>query len=446
LLRYVSLSLVVLTAGFVGCRLPGSGPAGTNILLISIDTLRPDHLGCYGYYRNTSPAIDSLAAAGVRWEHCQAQSPWTLPSHATMWTGLSAAAHKTSWYDDAMHMVDPSLPTIATVLHDEGYRNIAFTNVWYLNGNYGFDREFDHFDWHRNGNGRAGITMEKVARYMEDNIGNPDPFFMVVHLYDVHAPYAPPQPYDTLFTSEGVGPDSVVYWEVTPEGILLNRDDLDRLVGLYDGEIRWVDDQLSFLFSEMRRLDLADKTVVFLTSDHGEEFLEHGGWGHGHTLYQELLHVPMIVSGPGVPAGTVDSTLVGLYDIFPTVTGMLGYDTPESVEGSNMLDSLSLNDRAVPAGAVSPNRYTLDKKGLQTLEPRDMAAVVIQTRKVIWDVLADSMYMYRLARDPLEMQPLEPDSELTEAVMYYKATPPQCRPDPVLGDENKRALEDLGYI
>ncbi len=440
-----ALLLVTMLAA-VSCGLPEELRGRPNIILVSIDTLRADHLGCYGYGRDTSPTMDSLAAAGTMWTRCIAQSPWTLPSHATIWTGLSEAAHRSSWYEGEMHVLDPSLPTIATVLHGKGYRTAAFTNICYLSGIYGFDRGFDHFAWEANGDGMAAITVREASRWLEDNIGNPRPFFMVIHFYDVHAPYSPPSPYDTVWTEDGVGPDSVDWWDVTEEGELLNPEERERLVGLYDGEIRWVDDQMGHLLTALRELDLAGSTVIMVTSDHGEEFLDHGWIGHGHTLYQEQLHVPLIISGPGILAGEVNHSVAGLWDIFPTITGLLGYGTPATVEGTDLLDGGPDPGRAVPAGAPGPDRYAFDGSGVRVFEPRDMASVQVGDDKVVWDVLADSTVQYDLRLDPDELDPLPPEPGMVEAVESYHATPPLCDPAPVESNETDQTLEDLGYI
>ncbi len=441
--KYTIYVLVIVLLTNSSCRLSPKSDM-PNVILISIDTLRGSNLGCYGYRRNTSPAIDSLAQTGTMWADCQAQSPWTLPSHATMWTGLSEAAHKTSWYDDEMHVLDPSLPTIASVLHGEGYRTAAFTNICYLSPEYGFDREFDHFSWYPDGNGRARATVEEVSVWLEENIGNPNPFFMVIHFYDVHMPYNPPPPYDTEFIRIGMGVDSTTWWDVTEDGELLNPDDLEQLLALYDGEVRWVDSQLGVLFGNMRELGLDENTIIIITSDHGEEFLEHGGWGHGQTLYQEQLHVPLIITGPGIPADSVNTNVAGLWDIFPTITGLLGYETPANVEGRDLFD-IDGRRRSVPAGAVGPDRYLVVEDIGQVFEPREMAAVRIGFDKIIWDIKEDSMEAFNLAEDPDEFRILLPAVYLIDEVENYRLTPPQCSPPPVSGESND-VLQDLGYI
>jgi arylsulfatase A-like enzyme len=424
---------VLLTGLLVLAMLLGCGRRGKNVVLVIVDTVRADHLGCYGYQRDTSPHIDSLASAGTVWANVYAQSSWTLPAATTILSGLSERSHRAGMNvssGEVFRMGD-RMPTLATILDEKGYETAAFFNVYLMSREFGFDRGFQSFDCHRNGHGRAGVTVDQALGWLEDADGN-EPFFLALHLFDPHDPYAPPAPFDTLYAEEGVAGDSV--WEFTPEGAVARPSQRDHLMNLYDGEIAWTDSQLGRLFAALRRSGLSEETIIVLTADHGEEFLEHGYVGHGRTLYGETVNVPLVMSGPGVPAGRVDSTAAAQMDVLPTVLGLLEVKPPEHAEGIDLLRSGG--ERAVPIPA----------SGVNTGPPFELASVVMHGRKALWLPEADTCVSYDLVADPMEQTPLETSPELQQAVLRYWATPPVFTVVRVESMEVGPALRDLGYI
>ncbi len=437
----IILGLLVFLTG-MGCVGNGGKP---NVFIIIIDTLRADHMSCYGYDRLTSPCIDSLAVKGTLFTRCQAQSPWTLPSHATIWTGLTPVSHQAGRRADRTYGLDSELPTIATILKGNGYITAGFVNVAILRNELGFANGYDHYSVNMCGHGRAGETIDEVLTWLHENRGNPKPFLVVIHLFDPHSPYSPPDPFDTLFCPEGV--DGVDSWEISSDGTVLNPEDLEHLINLYDGEIRWTDSQIGRLFSGLRHLGIAENSIIILTSDHGEEFLEHDYIGHGHTLFQELLHVPLIIAVPGGRHGVSDSSLTGQIDILPTVLHLLEIEKDGNFEGIDIISGQIPSDRTMFSSgcelifADRCDSAVLDKENVWSL-----ASVLKSEKKVIMCMRTLNGFMFNLTQDPEEKLPLTPDEILQQELEMYWSTPPTGRLIHVQSDIIDDQLRGLGYI
>ncbi len=426
-------------------------PSGPNVILVIVDTMRADHLGCYGYGRGVSPTIDSLAAEGTLFASCQAQSPWTLPSHASIWTGLTPVEHRTGLFGGSLYGLDVALPTFATVLGENGYVTLGFVNVGFLAHGFGFANGFDHYSVNTAGHGRAGETVDEVLEWFTQNVGNPAPKLLVIHLYDVHAPYEPPAPFDTMFSPVGV--EGGINWSsdtlrnlqvsMAPDewNRLISQDTLaasimgerDHMVDMYDGEIAWVDSELGRLFAGLREMGVTDGALVMITADHGEEFVEHGFYGHGHSLFQEQLHVPLIVSGPGIPRGAVEAAAVSQTDIMPTILLFAGITPPQGVSGLDLLGSLPADRRVFSSNINTQNEQT-------------MASVLRGTSKGILDFGSNTGMSFELSSDPLEQLPQPLDSATTVELEYYWVTPSVSSAPLYDEEEGSSILEGLGYI
>ncbi|MBN2587459.1 MAG: sulfatase [Candidatus Fermentibacteraceae bacterium] len=421
----------------------GSGHEKPNVVLILIDTLRADHLGCYGYGRDTSPVIDSLAAVGSRFRRVQSQSPWTLPAMTTIMTGLSHCSHRAGMWDGVYYGIDPSLPYLPGLLGEDGYETAAFFNVLFMSSDFGFHRGFDLFDCEssieeitaRN----ARETVDSVVSWLETR-EDKAPLFLAVHFYDPHLTYDPEPPFDTLFTNRSYGGSFGSAWGSKDDMLLVNSGDMmldssDRcnLIDLYDGEIAYTDHQIGRLLRCLRRVGLAGNTLVIITADHGEEFLDHDGVGHGHTLYQELLNVPLVVSGPGIPVGYEEDALVGQIDILPSVLVYCGVELPPVLEGRNII-STAISDRVYPSSLI--------------LSSGGRVAVRRDDTKLHWVSYTDAAFQYDLAVDPGERLPsLSLDSALVREAQDYWAVPPEGEPNPVsLEEVELKALRNLGYF
>ncbi|MFW6136519.1 MAG: sulfatase [Candidatus Aminicenantaceae bacterium] len=310
----------------------GQKSSSRRIILISIDTLRADHLHCYGYERETSPNIDGLAGEGVLFEKTLAPSPWTLPSHVSLLTSLFGAHHQVYREDERM---DPALITLADVFHSRGFLCSAFTGGGFLSSVYGFSKGFASYQegvggvFHQDS---AERVFSAVSEWLDWN--REKDFFLFIHTYQPHSPYACPPPYKTMFLGEDAR-----FGHVDLLGHLGGRSEIFRplpdaerrnIISLYDAEIRYTDERLiGPLLEKLKQMDIYEETLIVFTSDHGEEFFDHGGWGHGQNMYNESLHVPLIIKFPhSRHQGVRVPDWVSLVDIMPTVLEEAGIEYP----------------------------------------------------------------------------------------------------------------------
>lgn len=400
-----------------------------NVVLIIIDAVRADHLGCYGYERNTSPALDSLAETGLLVENLQAQSPWTLPAVTSVFTGLNARQHGAGRRGSVVYSMNRETPTLPVLLHRNGYKCMGIFNVYLLSEQFGFNRGFDRYTCSWLGHGEAANSVNQAIEWM--STAGDSPFFLSLHLFDPHDPYDPPSPFDKMFTPEGS--NGLTWWPFLPSGLPDSPlDHLDYLTGMYDGEIAWTDSQLSRLFASIRELQLDSNTYVIVISDHGEEFLDHRGIGHGKSVFQEVLHLPCIISGPGVSPGISYNAARAQLEVFTTILEMTGTEPPVTVQGSSLLE-----ETAFPMIASS---------NVNSSHVPIVASIRSEERKLIWDEASNQSIQFDLACDPHELAPLPPDSDLVNEVLYYWGTPPILPPETSDREMIESALRDLGYF
>ena len=285
--------------------LEGSAPEPHpwRVILVSIDTLRADHLSCYGYERPTTPAIDRLAEDGVLFSNTRSQAPWTLPSHASLFTSLYPSLHGARAFNNmrfldagAADRLEPWNLTLAELLQAAGYRTAGIASAAWLSETFGLDQGFDVSDVDRSHT--ASLLVDKAIAWLDQP--SPEPTFLFLHFFDVHD-YSSPEPFATRFADESyAGP---LRDDVNSIGNNLydnlSSEDLAYAVAKYDAALRYVDHELERLFAHLRRTETYDETLVVLTSDHGEEFWEHGAAGHGFGLYDEQLRVQTTRRGEG---------------------------------------------------------------------------------------------------------------------------------------------------
>jgi arylsulfatase A-like enzyme len=365
------LACLALVAGTLAVVVAGWRPASPdaavrpNILLVSIDSLRADHVRSYGYGRDTTPTIDRLARRGVLFEHAISSASWTVPAHMTMLTALPPEVHGVSSYLKAL---SPDAVTLAEVLRDAGYETAAFVSGPTVMAQYGFAQGFAKFDESMvdpsRARSRIGITspglVALVDRFLQgwSDSGRRAPFFVFLHMWDVHYDYAPPAPYDRMFDPDYTGDLTSENFERNPR---IRRDmdprDLQHLIALYDGEIRFTDEHLGKVIDRLAALHVLDDTIVAVTSDHGDEFFEHGMKGHAKTLYDEVLHVPMVISYPRrIRFAQRVHAQVRLMDLAPTLLGLAGVAPPPDF-GFRPLDaSYGCADLSPYVAGVRPRR------------------------------------------------------------------------------------------
>lgn len=323
--------------------------ATRRVILISIDTLRADHLGCYGYDRETSPHIDALAADSAKFDNTYAASPWTLPSHVSLFTSLYGVHHQV-YYDDETIPVE--LVTLADRLRKAGFSCGAITGGGFVSSIYGFSKGFDVYS-----EGEGGVfhqdSAERVfgsaSAWIEQHKDRD--FFLFIHTYQPHSPYACPPPYKVMFLNERskVGHIDLIGHLGGKNSIFkpLPEDERQNIVDLYDGEIRYTDDKLlGPLMARLKEMGLYEETMIVFTSDHGEEFFDHGGWGHGHSVYDESLKVPLLIKFPGSKfQGESWENIVSLVDIMPTILDEMRIDFSGSeFDGQSLFPVLERNE------------------------------------------------------------------------------------------------------
>lgn len=317
----------ILTAMFAACGGKSDKP---NVLLISVDTLRADRLGSYGNSEGLTPALDELALRGVRFSQSRSTAPWTLPSHASVFTGLYPTDHRA--IDDRMR-IRANAPMLTEFLRDAGYQTASFFTHYYVGPDYGFGRGFDETN-HRE-YAPADQMVDLAARWIKDHESKP--FFVFLHLFDPHTPYTPPRSARDRYVPADLAKFKGDTAEVVD--VVHRRGDphtLDALKALYNAEVSAVDAALARLFAGLEKAGLTNTIVVFF-SDHGEEFFEHSLMEHGFTLYEEQLRVPLIVAWPSkLEGGRVVDAPASLADVMPTILDLIGMRVPEGIAGRSL--------------------------------------------------------------------------------------------------------------
>lgn len=333
-------------------------PGRPSVILVSIDTLRADHLGCYGYERAVSPVIDRLAASGTLFLNDLSTSSWTLPAHMSMLTSLYPSFHKMEKGGRLGSVrLDDSETTLAELLRAAGWTTIGMVAHPFLSGKWGFDAGFDVY---RRYTTQAEAQTDRAILWLEwhqfqVNRGLQKPeFFFFLHYLDPHETYNPPAPYATKYFPDYRG-------SLTPRDKMVtlfrqkpfaNEEDFRYVQSLYDGEINYTDAQLGRFFAKLAELARTDSTLIVLTSDHGEEFKEHGSMGHKSSLYVEQTHVPLIFSFPKkIAAGRKVAVPVSAVDIMPTILDMLDRPPLAKAQGLSLVRYLRPEAGEAPQAA-----------------------------------------------------------------------------------------------
>ncbi|MEM7052884.1 MAG: sulfatase, partial [Acidobacteriota bacterium] len=425
---------VLLSALLLLCALSCTPPAARwSVLLVTFDTTRADHLGAYGHQAARTPVLDRLAAEGVLFEQALAPVPITLPSHSSLMTGKVPPAHGVR--DNGLFVLGEEQVTLAERLRGAGYRTAAAIGAYPLLARFGIAQGFELFDDHlgtpyEDLYGQRVLPKERLffderpaARvnaaalpWLEDHAD--EPFFLWLHYFDPHHPHEPPAPYDQLFAHD-----------------------------LYDGEIAYADESLGKVIEHLERLGVADRTVVVMTSDHGEGRGEHEETTHSLLTYQSTLHVPLIVRWPEGPRGRRIGNRVSTIDVLPTVLDLLDLEVPEDIQGQSLLplldDEKEGHDRRRELYA-------------ETLSPRlsrgwgELRSLVVDGKKYIHGPRPE---LFDLDGDPRELDDLiDRQPELAAALRgrlerYLERHAARDLDSSVAVDEETvRRLQALGYL
>ena len=439
-----------------------------NIIVIVIESLRADHCGCYGQKRATTPTLDGVAREGVTFSQCYASSSWTTPSVGSLMTGLSPIHHGLT---SVTGKLPDGISTLSQELKRSGYYTLGVLCNSCADGKMGFDRGFDVYDDFTiladldldlfaagGGAGRKEIHNVSVDRQTTDlalrhlrKAPQDRPYFLFVFYFDPHFNYIPSGGYATMFDPDYRGKADGNVFGLPDRYTYPDPRDLEHVRALYDGEVRQTDDEIARLLGAMREKGrLSDKDLLVITSDHGEEFCDHGGLKHGFTLYEEVVRVPLVMRWPGrLPAGKKVSALVEHRDLPGTLVAAAGGKAPE---GMSRLDLVRLA-RGDAAGGH-------DFVGMHT----SLQDTVVGIRTSRWSVLVNTTNRkgeaFDLQADPRQARPLDPAKEAEpkrllgllekwvgdEARLGEKLAGAQAGKGEKLSEEHIQLLKALGYM
>lgn len=409
-------------------------------ILIVVDTLRADHLHSHGATRATSPNVDRLASEAVHFKRAYSQAPWTTASFASLLTSQFPAALGIT---DIASPLPSHVEVLPSFLRRNGYVTAGVVSHTFISRKWGFARGFDHFDESNiadnHGVSTVGVSNLGIAKI--DALKG-QPFFLLLHYFDPHFPYLEHEGF--RFPSEdpgyaGVVRSGVKIKELRRAARTMSAADEREMRRIYDSEIAFTDHQIGRILDHLRKLGLYDKSLIILTADHGEEFLDHGAVGHTRTVYNELLHVPLIIKPPNATAAVVE-TPVALVDAFPTAAALLGLELDLPAQGRDLF--------AARAEAVESPVFSETSRGAS------LRSVVLGDYKLIEDGVSGKVQLYDVVADPKELEEVaarHPEvvsrmrpmlSEWFERIQ--KRIPPPERVD--VSDGEREHLRALGYV
>jgi arylsulfatase len=385
------------------------GQRDLTVIVISLDTTRPDHLTPYAPERGTTPALDRLARQGTRFTAARSTAPWTLPAHMTLFTGLPPGLHNVNI---DFQVLDQGRRTMGEMFHDAGYRTMGVFTAPYVHGRFGFDRGMDFYE-------RATLEpmlwdlppesmseqmktreflshLEVTSRQLQERAlhllsnSTREKNLLFLHYFDPHSDYLAPPPYVKRFANPDYrGP-------ITGKGILVNpaikpdmsAADRAQLEALYDAELAFVDETIGALLAQLERQDRLDSTLIVVTADHGEAFFEHGRFGHRRDLTDEVLKVPLIIWGPGlgIAAGRVVDESVSLVDVLPTLLDYAGLPAESQLDGRSLRPLIEGGHWTERPATAALSFFPADPEGYYELHESLILGTlkVVRTLHVAW--------------------------------------------------------------
>jgi arylsulfatase A-like enzyme len=384
-----------------------------NVILITISTLRADHVGCLGYERDTTPNFDAFGEENVLFRSAFATSGWMMPAHGSIFTSLYPSVHQATHINNNL---GDKYYTFAEILKDNGYYCVGFCCNPRLDQEHGFAQGFDIYDDYSvsmllhslafgseetfdiNKERTNALINDAAIRWLQNNTHKP--FFMFIHYYDNHWDYLAPSPYYDLYDPEYEG--QVDGNEIAREPLFSNppeEKDIQHITALYDGEVKQTDNDLREMLKVLKDRGIFDNSIVIILGDHGEQFYEHGHTSH-HGVYEELIHIPLAVSIPGTHAkGKIVDSLVSQMDILPTILDYLQIAVPESCQGKSFkpviegqVESVNEFVFAEYTGGADPDSYAIRS-----------------SRYKYYQMAGSEPFAYDLAEDPKEQDKILPD-------------------------------------
>ena len=420
-----------------------------NVILITMDTVRADHLSLYGYERDTTPNLKKLSEESTLYTHAIASGDMTLSTHASIFTGTyprQHGAHFDPWNGcNGGRPLSDKFHTLAEILSQKGYLTMGIVaNYGFLSRFFGFDKGFQYYDQRvpvvflggtelysiRQGVRnvlthfasphnfdlmfRRAEEINKEASTLFDNVKNNNTFFLFINYMDAHDPYIPPPSFDTLYP----GKDETftfAHYNTLHEKVLklerkITEKEYHHMVSQYDGGIAYIDFQIGKLIARLKELDLYENCLIIITSDHGETFGERALMGHQVSVYQDLVHIPLLVKYPNVRTGNIYNEVVSVVDLMPTVLDVLGFEVPEHVQGQSLLklEFESGKSRNVISESF-PNGYFI------SWHPRfhRIERAIFSGQYKFISSTAGKRELYNLSKDPNEMENLYKEDDST---------------------------------
>ena len=474
--REFEKALVATGAGLASCLLllaACGGPSGqhveakptaTNLVVLCIDTLRADRMSTYGHDRPTTPRIDQLASEGARFELTMSQSNWTVPATASLLTSLYPSEHGAGVVGQIRHLGEANVQqlkeetrTLGQILSEAGFHTALLSANPYLFGR--FTRGFDIAEVERTD---ATTLTDRALHFLES--ASDRPFFLYVQYMDLHQPLLPPEEFFHMFGEEIPGERGQMHtdWQFGRHDNFKGPNFMefrDHKLALYDGALRWVDTEIGRLLDWLDRAGRLEETLIVVTSDHGEEFWDHAeqgralaqdprgiwGIGHGHSMYQELLRVPLVLRGPGIEQNRRIECPVDLVDVMPTALEVLGLPVPEGLRGSSLTPYLS-------TGKVPPKCEPQPSLAESPAYGPDTKAITFGRYKLVrrYDGFVQ---LFDLVSDPQELHDLSTErpylvTQLRERIDQELAGVDVSESDATMefDDDTLEQLRALGYL
>jgi arylsulfatase A-like enzyme len=468
------------------------------ILLLSLDTLRADHLGLYGYERPTSPVLDKLASEGVVFEDANSPAPWTLPAHASMLTGLYPLSHGVTSMQTGL---PKRISTLTDLLAKRGYETAAVVNTpWLQKNTFRLTQSFNKYLLVQPVTNRSAPSTWVTDQAIEwlKELGD-DRLFLFVHYYDIHSDYTSLPEFEKLFVTPYEGQADGTAWQLqragfseaylemcskdfdesrwshdrmticsvggeiknyiidkTTKKVYFDEHDIQHLIDLYDAGVRQLDTELGRLFAYLKEANILERTLLIVVSDHGEGFDEHGEVDHFLTTYQEVLHVPMIFRGPGIPRNRRISTPVTLVDLAPTILRIAHAPIPDAMDGVDLSplwrgeNTDDFERRLIYAEGAGGVNWSLIAPSFYP----EYRSIRIGSHKMVYNSDGDRYELFDLAEDPGEQHDIstrEPElfaklkSAMIQRYLNFSAQPTN-ETKVQLDQENIDQLRALGYI
>jgi len=445
--RIASILFVLLLVLNVYVVIDGkiNNPQGPNVILIIVDTLRADHLGCYGYNKNNSPNINRFSAESILFKNAISMAPWTTPSVASIFTSQFPAS---LGFSDEPVVLDEELLTIAEIFKEQNYKTEGIISHYMLATNLGFGQGFDKYN-EKNAKGHGHISSPSIAQkaisFLEKN--KKQKFFLFLHFFDPHYDYILHNEYNFYPTYDGTLYSGLSVGDLREKAPRMSENDIKFIKALYDSEIKFTDNFIGNLFTKLKELGLDNNTMIIFTADHGEEFLERGDYWIGHTkkLYQEQIHVPLIIKIPDNKESIKIDDHIGLIDLMPTIVEFAGLKIPEKYLYKGEAIDLDNKDKLKNKIIISETkRYVF------------LQSVIWDGWKLILDSDMNLKELYNLNKDPSELNNVVSENDMLlktlEKILkdwnlsVELGKSQEKAKKPKFSEEQKQHLRSLGYI